>query len=169
MRDAAPLTNEGQIQFPNSYLAIEPLTGPSEVWFLTGWNSIAEIEQVGERYKNAPPQLVAALERNAKKKADVTLEPVTTFARYRSELSRGDQWRLGWSRFLVIAETFGSGPFDGTLFETDEHVRLVVASAPSLKEANEKAGPEARVFAVRPYWSRPAKEWVASDPEFWQV
>ena len=25
-----------------------------------------------------------------------------------------------------------------------------------------------RVFAVRPNWSMPAREWVSADPEFWQ-
>ena len=31
------------------------------------------------------------------------------------------------------------------------------------------AGPGARVFAIRPAWSLPAREWIASDPEFWRA
>ncbi|MGH7694985.1 MAG: hypothetical protein ACRENH_08390, partial [Gemmatimonadaceae bacterium] len=30
-----------------------------------------------------------------------------------------------------------------------------------------KAGAGTTVFAIRPYWGMPAKEWIAADPEFW--
>lgn len=30
------------------------------------------------------------------------------------------------------------------------------------------AGGETTVFALRPYWGMPAKEWIAADPEFWK-
>jgi hypothetical protein len=96
LRDALRLTGERQVQFPNPYLAVEPLTGPREVWFLTGWNSMADYEHVGEEYcKDAPPSLVAALEPNAKTKAALTFRPVSVFADYRPDLSRGEQWSLG--------------------------------------------------------------------------
>jgi hypothetical protein len=32
-----------------------------------------------------------------------------------------------------------------------------------------EAGNAAIVFAVRPYWGLPAREWIAADPEFWAV
>ena|SRR2546427_3508225 len=48
LRDALPLMSEHQVQFPNPYLAVEPMTGPQEVWFLTGWNSMVDYERVGD-------------------------------------------------------------------------------------------------------------------------
>jgi len=54
MREAGPLTSEQQVQFPNPYVAVEPLTGPREVWFLTGWNSTADYEKVGYEYSKKP-------------------------------------------------------------------------------------------------------------------
>ena len=172
MREAGPLTGEQQVQFPNSYLAVEPLTGPKEVWFLTAWNSEADYEQVGYEYsRKAPPPLAAALDSNSKKKAALTFEPIIVFANYRQDLSRGEQWTIGRGRFLVITVTKLSGPFEGAVFETADDTRFVVRAAQTRKEAEAKAlaaGPEARVFAVRPYWTRPATEWVSSDPAFWQ-
>jgi hypothetical protein len=44
-------------------------------------------------------------------------------------------------------------------------------AAQTREEADAKAataGPEARVFAVRPEWSMPADEWVVADPTFWR-
>jgi hypothetical protein len=64
-----------------------------------------------------------------------------------------------------------SGPFEGAVFEAADHTRFVVIAARTREEADSKAiaaGSEAKVFAVRPYWTRPAKEWVSADPAFWQ-
>jgi hypothetical protein len=172
MREAGPLTSEQQVQFPNPYLAVEPLTGPKEVWFLTGWNSAADYEQVGHEYsRKAPAPLVAALDSNSKKKAALTFQPISVFANYRPDVSRGEQWSVGRGRFLVITVTKLSGPFEGAVFETADHTRFVVMAAQTREEADAKAlaaGPEAKVFAVRPYWTRPAREWVSPDPAFWQ-
>jgi hypothetical protein len=172
MRDALPLTSEQQVQFPNAYLAVEPLTGPKEVWFLTGWTAMADYTQVGDDYRGkASAPLVAALERNSKAKAALTFEPISVFANYRQDLSRGEQWSVGRGRYLVITVTKRSGPFEGTVFETADYTRFVVMAARTREEADSKAvaaGQDAKVFAVRPYWTRPATEWVASDPAFWQ-
>jgi len=159
-----------ELGFPHSYLGIEPLTGPEEVWFLNGWESDAEQRQVADDYtKNAP--LVEALEKNGKRKASLILEPVEVFARYRQELSSGAPWSMGLGRFLVITVTKAERRIDGTVFETPDGTRFVLLPNQTRKDADAKAsavGSEARVFAVRPYWSKPAKEWVAADPDFWQ-
>src|SRR5882757_1465330 len=103
LREASPLTGEQDVQFPNPYLAAELLDGPKEVWFFTGWNSMADYERVGDEYRRkASASLVAALEKNSKKKAGLTLEPVSVFANYRQDLSRGERWSVGRGRFLVI-------------------------------------------------------------------
>lgn len=75
-----------ELGFPHPYLAIEPLTGPEEVWFLNGWSSEAEQKQVANAYaKNAA--LVEALEKQRKRKASLILQPVEAFANYRKDLS----------------------------------------------------------------------------------
>jgi hypothetical protein len=60
---------------------------------------------------------------------------------------------------------------NGTVFEATDGTRLVVMPARTGKEANAvaaAAGPASNVFAVRPSWSFPAKEWVAGDKLFWR-
>ncbi len=159
-----------ELGFPHPYLGIEPLSGPEEVWFLTAWGAEAELKQVADDYaKNAP--LVAALERHRKRKASLILGPVEVFAKYRQDLSRGTPWSMGLGHFLVVTVTKGNHGIDGTVFESSDGTSFVMLPANTREEAEAKAagvGSEARVFAVRPYWSMPAKEWVAADPEFWQ-
>jgi hypothetical protein len=159
-----------ELEFPHPYLAIEPLTGPGEVWFLNRWESEAEQKRVADDYaKNAP--LVEALGEKGKRKASLILEPVEVFARCRRELNRGTPWDMGLGRFLVITVTKAEREVDGTVFETPDGTKFVVLAASTRKEADAKAaaaGSEARVFAVRPYWSMPASEWVAADPDFWE-
>ncbi len=154
---------------PHSYLAMESLTGPKEVWFFNGWESTTEQKQVADDYvKNA--SLVAAFETLGKRKAGLKSKAVEVFANYRQDLSRGAPWSLGLGRFLVITVTKDDRRFDGTVFETADGTRFVFSPAKTRQEADTKAaavGSEARVFAVRPDWSKPAKEWVAADPEFW--
>jgi hypothetical protein len=172
LRSAAPITSERQAGFPNACLAAEPLTGPREVWFLTGWQSIADFQQVGDEYRQrGTDPLISALASNAKKKAALTAEPVSVFAHHRAELSGGEPWRVGRGRFLVIRITKEDGPLEGAVYESDDHARFVIAAAQSREDADAKAvraGSDAKVFAVRPCWTRPAKEWVAADPAFWK-
>jgi hypothetical protein len=81
-------------------------------------------------------------------------------ANFRAELSGGEH-RI----------TKEDGPYGGAVYEVDDHTRYVIAAAPTREEADAKAGhmgSGAKVFAVRPYWTRPAKEWIAADPESWR-
>jgi hypothetical protein len=59
------------------------------------------------------------------------------------------------------------------VFEAADGMRYIVRSAASQDEAqkiSEAAGlDDARVLAVRPRWSFPAKEWIAADPGFWKI
>jgi hypothetical protein len=55
------------------------------------------------------------------------------------------------------------------VFEAKDGTRFVAMPARTRKEADAvavDAGPAANVFAVRPSWSFPAKEWVAVDTGF---
>jgi hypothetical protein len=178
-----------ELKCPHSYLAIESLTGPKEVWFLNGYDSVAELKQVADAYeKNAP--LLAALHQNVDRKKDLrSAEPFEVFANYRQDLSRGVPWTMGQGRFLVITIAKEHFQIDGTVFETDDrirlgvngtqtrgqtddHIQLVVNAAQTRGQADTlaaAAGPQSIIFAVRPYWGMPATEWIAADPAFWHV
>jgi hypothetical protein len=159
-----------ELNCPHPHLAIESLSGPKEVWWLNGFESDAERQRVEEDYaKNRP--LMAALERNSKRKQLVTGPPVNVYARYRSELSHGDTWKLAGTRFLVIAVTRQDAAADGSIFDAPDGVRFIFRPAGTRELADAEAarlGQDARVFAVRPDWGLPALEWIEADPEFWK-
>ena len=69
---------------------------------------------------------------------------------------------------MVIAVTRDKPATDGTVFETADGTRFVMRAARTADEAESKTRDGAQIFAVRPYWSMPAKEWIAADPEFWK-
>jgi hypothetical protein len=71
-----------------------------KVWFFNGYDSLAESERVVKAYSENSP--LAALQENSKRKAKLTLKPVSVFAQYRQDLSQGVPWMLGAGRFLVI-------------------------------------------------------------------
>jgi hypothetical protein len=154
---------------PHPYLGLEALTGPKEVWFFNGYATADEKQQVADAYtRNAP--LMAALGKNSKRKATLTGTPINVFANCRPDLTRGVPWLLGQGRFLVIAVSREPSRMDGTVFEAEDGTLFVVRPAATRVEADAKAavaGPDAIVFAVRPEWSVPSKEWVAFDPQFW--
>ena len=93
------------------------------------------------------------------------------FANYRKDLSRGVPWILGQGRFLVITVTESQSRIDGTVFEAPDGTRFILSPVQTRREADSAAaaaGPESRIFEVRPSWSFPAKEWIALDPAFWR-
>ena len=155
---------------PHPYLGIESLTGSKEVWYINGFGSTGELTQVGEAYNNKP-ELLAAMERFARERSEFKSQPDSQgSATYRPELSRGAEWKIGQERFLVIAVTKGDPHSDGTVFESQDGERFVVTAAKTRTEADAKlsaAGTDAKIFIVRPEFSLPAAEWVATDPSFW--
>lgn len=90
-----------ELGFPHAYLAIEPLTGPQEVWFLNAWESEAEQKQVAEDYASNGP-LAAALESKGKQKARLTSGHVNVFVHYRRPLSGSAPWNMGLARFSSL-------------------------------------------------------------------
>lgn len=155
---------------PHPYLGVESVTGAKEVWWFNGYTSSAEQRQVADDYaKNT--RLMAALQNNSLRKAGLTLRPFELVTNYRQDLSAGAQWILGHGRFLVIAVTNGARRITGTVFEGLDGTCVIVTSAYTRQEADAAkalAGDAADIFAVRPSWSFPAKEWSAADPLFWQ-
>jgi len=154
---------------PHPYLGIESLTGPKEVWYLNGFRSFGEQEQVREQYTKK--DLFATMSRFTQQRDPFQSEPgKDAYSYYRPQLSRGIPWILGKGRFLVIAVTSASPTLDGTVFETEQGMRFIVTPAETRTEADAKlssAGSSAKLFAVRPQFSMPAPEWVAADPSFW--
>jgi hypothetical protein len=160
---------------PNPYLGVEALTGPKEVWYFNGYASTVDRQRVWDAYA-ANAALITAFTASGARKAPLTLPPIDVFARYREDLSRAASWTPGLGRFLVIAMTTdhsaAGAPLEGTVFETDDGTRFTIVPAQARDEADTiagAAGPPANVFAVRPAWSFPAREWVAADPAFWEA
>jgi hypothetical protein len=159
-----------RLHCPNPYLAVESLTGPSEVWFLNGFLSRRHEADTANAYQGNS-QLQAALDRLVLLKADLVLSPVITRATLRPDLSGGEPWRFG-SRLLVVSVARSDRRSPGTVFEAGDGSLLVLGSAVSPTEAKAKAGQfgdGARVFAVRPSMSMPAPQWVEADRDFWRV
>jgi len=155
---------------PHPYLAAEPLGGPKEVWWFNGFDSTEDRSRVSDDYARNMPW-TAALDRNSKRKASLTLSPIETVARYRGDLSGGPPWTLGDGRFLLVTLTKEDRRIAGTVFEAPDGMRFVVTSGRTRAEAaaaRGRAGSDSYVLAVQPSLSFPAKEWIESDPFFWQ-
>jgi len=163
--DAARVCAE--MKCPNPYIGIESLTGPKEAWWINGFESDTALKRVAQQYANNRP-LTDALNRITARKKGLIGDSVEVVAAYRKDLSRGPRWDVGQGRFLVITVTRGVPATHGTVFETADGTRFVIQAARTADEAESKAREGSQIFAVRPYWSMPAKEWIAADPEFWK-
>ena len=89
---------------------------------------------------------------------------------YRADLSLGVDWEMGMDQFLVILVAKNTERSKGAVFVNEDGEQFVVASAKTLAAAKAKqsaAGPDAKIFIVRPEFSMPAAEWVANDPHYW--
>jgi hypothetical protein len=152
---------------PNSYLALLSVDEPKEVWWFVVYPSHADIDRVGHAYEQNQPLLKAMRELTALKK-DITDEPIAYFTSYRADLSGDSAWRVGSEEFTVIAtapDRSGGAVFeapDGKLFEIVTEAKRADANS-----AAAKLGSTARVFEVRPTWSKPDGAWTAANPELW--
>jgi hypothetical protein len=155
-----------RLECPNSYLALESVATPKEVWWFVEYATDADVEHVRQAYEQNPPLLTALTDLAALKKG-IMDGPVEHMTKHRADLSVAASWRIGSEPFVVIA----AGAAAGSVFESMEHAMFTVVSAASLAEAEAVAAtpdPRARVFRVQPSWSRPAEHWVAANPELWQ-
>ncbi|HYL12532.1 MAG TPA: hypothetical protein VEV41_05835 [Terriglobales bacterium] len=159
-----------KLRCPHSYLAIESVTGPKEVWWFNAYDSVADKNQVADAWAKNKVAL-KVLGKNSKRKARLTSKATNVFANYRQDLSAGPLWLIGHGRFLVITATKTTQPIHGTVFEADDGTRFVIVPALTREQAEmaAAAGAASRMFAVRPLWSHPAEEWIAADPEFWRA
>jgi hypothetical protein len=156
---------------PHPYLGAESVTEPKEVWWFNGYQSSTERQQVYDAYaKNTP--LMAAFQKSAKPKANLTLKPIEVFASYRPDRSEGTGWTLGHGRYLVFTKIDCTARLVGTIFEDLDGTSFLVRAAETREEAEAarlSAGQDTTVLAIRPSWSFPADDWIAADPEFWRA
>jgi hypothetical protein len=167
--DAARICAE--LNCPNSHLAMESVTRPIEVWWITPYESDADRERVAMGYADNPA-LMAALGGIATRKQGVTAPPLDVVARLNSEASSGPAWTIAGARFFVAMATARDAAVLASVYESPEGGRLMLrpVSDPDEGAALTQAwGPGSRLFAVRPYWGMPAAEWIAADREFWNV
>ena len=155
---------------PNSHLAMESLTGPNEVWWLTPYESESDRQRVADGYASNHA-LMAALLEIPRRKQGLVGAPIDILANYRPDLSGLASWKVGGTRFFVVTVTDGDPPVVGAVFEAADGTRFIFRAAGTRHEADilaAEASPDTITFAVRPYWGMPAKEWIAADPEFWK-
>jgi hypothetical protein len=158
------------MKFPHSHLAIESLSGPKEVWWLNGFESAEDKEQAYSDYARNPA-LVAALERHAKRKKALTGTGADIFTNYEAVSSQAANWSLAGTRFFVVTVTRRNLAAVGSVFVAPDGTRFILRPVRTRQEADAlaaRAGPDTVIFAVRPYWGMPAREWIAADPEFWK-
>jgi hypothetical protein len=159
-----------ELKCPNPHLAIESLSGPKEVWWLNAFDSPAHKQQVEDAYLSNRA-LLAALQQATADKPRVTGPPVNVFADYMPGASRDRSWPIAGARYFVVTVTRSPRVANGVAFDAPGGARYIMKPVHTQAEADAAAaaaGEGTRVFAVRPYYGRPAKAWIAADPEFWK-
>lgn len=146
------------LDFSHPYLTIESISGPSEMWYLNGFDSQAEVDKLTREYQQNT-KLLAALNDITQQKVVLKRQDSTEeFWHLRSDLSSGDPWVIGHGRFFVIVFFDVKPPMNGTVFEMKNGTRMLVRTAKSPSDARVLAtstGSSARVFRSFFYF-RPA-------------
>ncbi len=92
-------------KFPVNFIAISSMTGPAEVWFLSGYPSWAEYEKVNNEI-NGNAALGAIFTRYFPQEADMLADSRGMVARYREDLSYlPGKEPLGAMRYFSITRT----------------------------------------------------------------
>lgn len=154
---------------PNDYLALESVGEPREVWWLVAYSSQTDVDRVAQAYARNDSLMTALRDLNALKK-DIAETTGSWVTRYRPDLGGDGPSRIGVAPFAVLGTATASG--SGPVFEAPDGVRFTVIETATLDEAQAAAarsGPAARVFAVRPEWSKPDRAWIAANPELWRA
>jgi hypothetical protein len=160
-----------ELKCPNVHLALESIREPKEVLWLTAYESDAEKQKIIDAYAANKP-LTEALAGISKRREGLLRVDVDHFAAHRADLSRGDPWNPAGARFVVVTMTKRADRLEGSVYETPDGTRFVLRAFKTREPADAVAaagGADTKVFAVRPYWGMPTKEWIAADPEFWKA
>ena len=159
------------LSFPHAHLAIESLGGPKEVWWLNFFESEADRAQVTAEYEKNRALVAALGGITAKRTPEIIGDPIDVLATYRADLSSGLSWNPAGARFFAVTMARDERRIEAAAFEAPDGTRFYFRPAKTLGEAEgfaKTAGASTRLFAVRPYWGMPAKEWIDADREFWK-
>ena len=156
------------LRCPNTYVALESLSGPHEAWWINTFASEADTARVARVYATNR-ELSDALGGLARRKAALIGSPRQGFARFRPDLSRGPAWSLTGARFVVVKISREHRRANGSAWAMGDSIVYMLRPVQTLQEATALARHDsALVYAVRPAWSMPSPDWVAADPDFWR-
>ena len=151
---------------PHPYLALMPIAGLAEVWWINIFASDDEKTDVESAYARNQA-LLEALGPLGKRKEAFRRALSTTLTRYRADVSGGAQLRIAGARFLVV--DCGSRERDAIpTFESEAGQRFAIAAAPRCDDAGRLAarlGADSIVLEIQPQWTYPDTAWMAADPE----
>lgn len=86
---------------PTYYLAATSVTGPSEAWFISGYNSWADLEKENKLFDNTPA-LTSVMQQYGPQESDLLSNMRTVIARYREDLSYQPNIQLGQMRYFNV-------------------------------------------------------------------
>jgi len=158
------------LQCPHPYLALVSTTEPKVVWWLNAFASSAEKTRVEDAWQRNTAAM-QALNVLGQQKQAFTSKPRTYLTHCRRDLSKA-AWTMAGARFLIVRVTNKRAPVGQSVFTAPDGKLFVFAAATTRQEAEQLlrlAGAGAQLLAVQPRWSLPASEWIAADPEFWQM
>jgi hypothetical protein len=95
------VSTESRLNFQHSYLTLRGVNQTSDVWFVNGFDSYADIDQIGRDFA-ANADLSAALNNTALAKADLVVDPHEIFARFREDLSYGRGMSGQRTRYFIL-------------------------------------------------------------------
>ncbi len=153
---------------PHPYLALESLSGPKEFWWLNFFDARADYDQAVKAYA-AVPGLNAALARAVRDKPPLIVQARDELA---SLVGDGDpDFAITGARFAVVVEGAAVSALPGGVtYELPGHARVALRLVHERAQAHRlagRAGPAARVFAIRTDLCLPDPAWRAADPGFW--
>ena len=120
---------EAQMNFPHPYLTLQGINQAGDLWTVDGYDSYADVEQVGAQIAGNA-ELASALNNVTTQKPDLVTDPHTIFARYRDDLSLGRGLSGQRTRYFVIS-VVSSRP---------GHVRDYAEIRRIMRAAHERAG-----------------------------
>jgi hypothetical protein len=91
-----------QAHCPNPYVAITSITGPTEVWWINGVDSMETLEKVWNDYA-ANQEIKQELDRVAFNKADLAFPGTNLLARFRDDLSFSSDTTIAYARYISIS------------------------------------------------------------------
>jgi hypothetical protein len=87
---------------PNPYLAMTSITGPNEVWWVNGFDTVETMERVWHDYASNE-QIMRQLDEVAGQKVDLVFPSVTLLAHFRDDLSFSSNTTFASARYMSIS------------------------------------------------------------------